>query len=613
MRSTVALVLVAAALLAGAAAAQAELRFTPCTEPDQAGFECATLRVPLDRSGRVPGTLRLRVQRLISERQPAGTLINVEGGPGGSATWRAQQSARLFAPLRDRYQLVLVDPRGIGASRPYLRCSPRPARCARQLGRDATFYTTADSVADLESVRQALGAPKLFLYGTSYGTFVVSQYARTHPDHTERVVTDSPVAPAGINPLDRSTFLAVAPMLASLCAGGACDAVTRHPAADTSALARRLARRPLRTRVVSPAGRPRAATLHAYDIYAALLAGDENVALRAFYPAAVRSALDGDGAPLARLVALGRERYSKRAVNPSIWVPTNCTDMRLPWRRSDDRRARRRAMGRAIADVPQRDTWPLSRELLGSVAPGWSCVDWPPTSLARAVTTAPGPPDVPVLVLSGLLDLRTPPLDARAMAGFFAQGQLMEVPNRAHGVLRTDVACGQQALLAFVDDRPVGNPCADTPPLLGIQPVAPRRLADVPGARSRQSRVILSALDAVLDAVAIAQVAAPNGGAVRAGGLRGGSIGGRRDAATGGLQLRLDRVVHVPGVRVSGTVRATADRPRGTLRVRAGRASGWLGIDGEAWTFSGRRVTPAETTKGPRGGPFGTALATRDG
>ncbi|MEZ5120672.1 MAG: hypothetical protein R2736_03685 [Solirubrobacterales bacterium] len=51
---------------------------------------------------------------------------------------------------------------------------------------------------------------------------------------------------------------------------------------------------------------------------------------------------------------------------------------------------------------------------------------------------------------------------------------------------------------------------------------------------------------------------------------------------------------------MSGTVRGTADRPRGTLRVRAGRASGSLGIDGEAWTFSGRRVTPAETTKGPR-------------
>ncbi|MEZ5120671.1 MAG: alpha/beta hydrolase [Solirubrobacterales bacterium] len=250
----------------------------------------------------------------------------------------------------------------------------------------------------------------------------------------------------------------------------------------------------------------------------------------------MRSALAGDGAPLARLVALGRERYSKRAVNPSIWVPTNCTDMRLPWRRSDDRRARRRAMGRAIADVPQRDIWPLSRELLGSVAPGWSCVDWPPTSLARAVTTAPGPPDVPVLVLSGLLDLRTPPLDARAMAGFFAQGQLMEVPNRAHGVLRTDVACGQQALLAFVDDRPVGSPCADTPPLLGIQPVAPRRLADVPGARSWAEPC--DPLGAGCGARRRRD--RPGRGserqAVRAGGLRGGSIGAsatRRRAGCG--------------------------------------------------------------------------------
>ena len=116
MRAVLTVSVALVALLAAAATAQAELRFTPCTEKGQEGFECATLRVPLDRSGKVPGTLRLRVQRLIQEHQPEAVLINVEGGPGGSATWRSQQSARLFAPLRDRYQLVLVDPRGIGAT-----------------------------------------------------------------------------------------------------------------------------------------------------------------------------------------------------------------------------------------------------------------------------------------------------------------------------------------------------------------------------------------------------------------------------------------------------------------------------------------------------------------
>jgi len=588
MRGALAGLIAAVALLVLAGPASAELRFTPCTERGQEGFECATLRVPLDRGGQVPGTLRLRVQRLIQERQPEGVLINVEGGPGGSATWRSQQSARLFAPLLDRYQLVLVDPRGIGASRPYLRCSERAARCARQMGRAAPFYTTADSVADLESVRQALGVPRLFLYGTSYGTFVVSQYARTHPDHTERVVTDSPVAPDGIDPLGRDVFAAVTPMLAALCAGGACDAVTRHPTADTSALVRRLARRPLSARVIAPNGRATRLTLRADAVYNALLAADENVALRAFYPAAVRSALAGDGAPLARLLLLGRERYPRRGLNPSIWVPTNCTDMRLPWARSDRRVRRHAAMVRAIEDVPESATRPLTRQILGDMAPGWSCTGWPLTSLARAVTEAPWPPAVPVLVLSGLLDLRTSPANARAMAGFFPRGQLIEVPYRGHGVLRTDVACGQQALLAFVEDRPVGNPCAATAPLLHIQRVAPRRtLPGRPprGPFDRDAGIVAATADTVSDAVAISTAAAPNGGPVRAGGLRGGTVTGRRDAATGRVRLRLHRLEYVPGLRVSGWVRGAPNDPRGALRVR------WRGVSGSIRFGGGREVS----------------------
>ncbi|UGS34752.1 alpha/beta hydrolase [Capillimicrobium parvum] len=571
MRSTLAVVLAAVAMLATAAAAHAELRFTPCTEAGQEGFECATLRVPLDRSGAVPGTVRLRVERLIQSPQPTRTLVNIEGGPGGSATWRSQQSARLFAPLRGRYQLVLVDPRGVGASRPYLRCPDAAARCARALGRRAAFYTTADSVADLESAREALGAPQLFLYGTSYGTFVASQYARTHPDRTERVVLDSPVEPAGVDPRGRATFAAIAPMLSSLCANGACDAVTRHPVADTAAAARRIG---------------------AGAIYDVLLAADENVALRAFYPSAVRSALRGDGAPLRRLAALGRQRYTKRMLNPSIWVPTNCTDMRLPWQRGQSPAQRHASMVRAINALPRDAARPLTRQALGDMAPGWSCVGWPQTSLARAVTGAPGPPTVPVLVLSGLLDLRTPPADARAMASFFPAAQLMEVPNRAHGVLRTDVACGQQALLAFVDDRPVGNPCADTKPLLEIQPVAPRRMPPArrkPVPVNQDPALLVATTDTVSDAIAIAAVAAPNGGALRVRGLRGGWMTGRRDAATGRIRLRLHRVRYLPRLRVSGWVRGAPNEPRGSLHVRWPRGSGTLRFGARATTRSSRR------------------------
>jgi len=585
------IVLLTAALAPATAAgtAHAELAFTPCPEPDQQGFECATLEVPLDRSGTVPGTLRLRVERLVQAVQPAGVLINVEGGPGGSATWRAQQSRRLFAPLRDRYQLVLVDPRGIGLSEPELTCSPDAGRCARELGDASRFYTTADNVADLEAVREALGAPRLFLYGTSYGTFVVNQYARTHPDRTERIVMDSPVPLDGIDPLGVETVHAIGPMLASLCAGGACDAITRHPTADTAALVRRLERAPARTRVIDPSGRARRAALTASEVYEVLLAGDENAALRAFYPGAVRAALAGDAAPLARLAVLGYDEYTRRQVNPSIWAPTNCTDMRLPWPREAPSRQRRADLIAAIERVPAARIYPMTRQVLGQSASAWPCIAWPATSLDRAVTTAP-PPPVPALVLSGLLDLRTPPADARDVASAFPAGQLMAVPNRAHGVLRTDVACGQEALEAFVAGRPVGNPCADSPPLLAIQPRPPRSragLAPAAGVAGVRGRTVAAVRATVADALAVAVASAPNGGEVETGGLRAGRLRGTRDGATGAVDLTLRGLAYVPGVRVHGRLRGDAAGIAGTVRVRARRASGRLTLAADG-TVRGR-------------------------
>ena len=88
----------------------------------------------------------------------------------------------------------------------------------RPAGPTRTFYTTADTVADIEAIRQAGGYEKLVLYGTSYGTKVAEQYAQDYPSHVEALVLDSVVPPSGPEPLDRSTFAAVPRILAQLCA-----------------------------------------------------------------------------------------------------------------------------------------------------------------------------------------------------------------------------------------------------------------------------------------------------------------------------------------------------------------------------------------------------------
>jgi pimeloyl-ACP methyl ester carboxylesterase len=66
---------------------------------------------------------------------------------------------------------------------------PRAKACASELaaqGVDASRYTTAAFVDDLEAVRVALGAPRWNLWGGSYGTRVALDYLRRHPERRAR-------------------------------------------------------------------------------------------------------------------------------------------------------------------------------------------------------------------------------------------------------------------------------------------------------------------------------------------------------------------------------------------------------------------------------------------
>lgn len=59
-------------------------------------------------------------------------------------------------------------------------------RCGSKLGGARAFYTTTDTVADLDAVREALGIERLALLGISYGTYVAERYASAHPGAAPR-------------------------------------------------------------------------------------------------------------------------------------------------------------------------------------------------------------------------------------------------------------------------------------------------------------------------------------------------------------------------------------------------------------------------------------------
>jgi pimeloyl-ACP methyl ester carboxylesterase len=121
--------------------------------------------------------------------------------------------SRNLDALRDRYDIVLLDSRGMGESNPsncvfYPAQSPqlyfrqlfpdmlvKSCRARVSAYSDLNQYRTVNAVDDLDDARAALGYPKLVLNGGSYGTYFSLVYLRRHPKYVESAVLSGVYAP----------------------------------------------------------------------------------------------------------------------------------------------------------------------------------------------------------------------------------------------------------------------------------------------------------------------------------------------------------------------------------------------------------------------------------
>jgi pimeloyl-ACP methyl ester carboxylesterase len=561
------------------------------------GFACSRVTVPLDRAGGVPGSVDLFVAR---HRASAGAgkpmLLALTGGPGQSAVPFAPQFAQDFAPLLKRYQLVVFDQRGTGASGvidcPQLQAIPDDAppeagtaavgACGRSLGARAGAYATAATVEDIDAVRAAVGADRVALYGVSYGTNVIQRYALAHPDRVDRVVLDSPVEPGGVDPLQPSTYVAAGRILNAL-----------HPgaAAANHRLVLRLGRHPLRGSVHTSTGGTRRAQLTSGELFGLLVAGDQSVFLRRQYPAAVAAANRGDAAPLLRMKAVAGVGGETQATDLSqgLYAATVCTDLRLPWAPGSDPASRRPLLDASFAALPPDAGWPFDRATVADVALSQICVPWPATATVPEDVPA-AYPAVPALVLVGLGDVRTPLENARAVQARWPGAGVVTAAATGHDVLGSDESgCARRVVRRFLAGAAAGDGACRASNGLD-EPVSrfPLRIASLPptGGHGRAAKALSAALLTVQDARQVAvTIASSTGGPGRLGGLRGGTV--RWAIARGDLVLRLRDYAYLPGVRVSGDVAGE----RMQLRVR-GRVNGRVvaGGRGIAARLGGRNL-----------------------
>jgi pimeloyl-ACP methyl ester carboxylesterase len=584
--------------MAGAAPADAAVRTRPC--PDDSAARCGTLRVPLDRTGAVKGTVPLKFayEGKLRGRVP---ILALSGGPGQAGVSLLQDFRDSLRAAGNRATVVL-DQRGTGYSG-VLRCraletadllkaGKEAGQCARKLGAKRDFYFSDDSVADMEALRTALGVPKWSVYGVSYGTRVATLYAQRHPDRIDRLVLDSVVEPGGPDPLYGPTFAAIPRVLRGVCSGGLCRSVTSDIVADTGRLVAKLGKRPLRGVLVGVNGKRHPRTFGRNRLFAVLLTGDFDETLRAELPTAIRSALRNDPAPLIRLgqraalVEGGGD--DPHFLSATLYATTVCTEQTFPWDWNADPATRLAQAKAAVQAIPAAQLFPFDSATAYDSDEIDLCHRWP--AVKRTLPAAPGPiPDIPALLIEGREDLRTPVEGAQKLAAQMPRATLVNVPGVGHSVLGSDLSsCSSRALRAFFAGRKAPTNCkrahgrirpvGPIPQAFGeLKPVA------AAGKRGRTVNAAARTIYDVLEQSADSLFTNPLG-LIRGGGLR----GGRYLETRSSIELR--DVVFVPGVRVNGQI---TNGGAANLRLSGGRASrGQISIRGRRGTgvLGGKRV-----------------------
>jgi pimeloyl-ACP methyl ester carboxylesterase len=190
---------------------------------DRRGAECGFLTVPLDYAHPARGTIKIAVSRIrhtVPDAKYQGVMLTNPGGPGGSGLTLSVLGEFVPDGAGNAYDWIGFDPRGVGSSRPKLTCDGtyfgynRPYYVPITPKLEETWLTrskgyakacdiaggtlldhvkTVDTIADMESIRTALGAEQINFYGFSYGTYLGQVYGTLHPDRVRRMVLDGNV------------------------------------------------------------------------------------------------------------------------------------------------------------------------------------------------------------------------------------------------------------------------------------------------------------------------------------------------------------------------------------------------------------------------------------
>lgn len=451
---------------------------------------CGTVTAPMYYDREISETVQLSVVRIMSTSDtPAGEpLVILTGGPGqplDSVLTLFGNQAPLYQPLLEVQDVILFDQRGMGMSTPSLACpfeqqatatpvagAPPAAspmaemssanalqpllECGQQLldsGIDPTAFTTTSNAADVNAIREALGANKVDLLGISYGSELALAVMRDYPDAIDSVILASPL-PLEANFLS-SQLTGFDAALKRIFAGceddPECAAANPDLEQSLEQVVAQLNESPLTIETKAlmtgdPLEVPVDGALFLTALYTSIFVGSAIPAV----PSLITTTAAGDTALLENLI-------------PLVLLPIPSTQGALftyvcqeeyPYTSEQE-------IEQDLADV---DALPLLRgdDFIGATALSFVvCGEWEfptaPESINQPVRS-----DIETLIFSGGFDPITPPQFADDVAANLPNSTVVDVPGLGHDPVTTGGQCTIGIAVSFLADpeAPVDAGCA---------------------------------------------------------------------------------------------------------------------------------------------------------
>ncbi|MDB5040674.1 MAG: alpha/beta hydrolase [Candidatus Eremiobacteraeota bacterium] len=432
------------------------LHLAPCSQGrSKVPAECGTFGVYEDRVARSGRIISLRLVILKAKHPTHHAIAFIPGGPGQSAVSLVPiiadgLFAKSLSALRDRYDILFVDSRGMGGSHAFdcnLVPAAHPGSYFRQLWPDAllsacrvntaarsnpSLYNTNNAVDDFDDVRAALGYPKLVLGGGSYGTFFALVDIRRHPEHVESAILNGVVAPHFV-PLPGSpdgAQTALNDLIAKCRRDAVCNAHFPAFAQHFDVLVQRFDHGPILVRVKNEATKRFETVPLSKEVFVDRLRNTlydpQNAAS---IPYVVERAYHADYVPLGDLVN-GMSLLMSKAVNYGAFLSYTCAD-EIPFVSEEALKA---AANHSFAG----DLRVRAQQHACSI---WNVRPMPPNF------NDPVRSDVPILIVTGSDDPTTPPHYASEALPYLRNAKQVLVRGAGH---TTEIPCTERLIEQFV-------------------------------------------------------------------------------------------------------------------------------------------------------------------